>query len=181
MSNNRHKTIFLDRDGTLNVDVDYLSRIEDLELFPFTREALEILKKAGYNLVVVTNQSGIGRGFYDAQTLRLIHDELQRKVGGVIDAFYFCPHLPNAGCECRKPKLKMINDAVRDLGVGFDRSWMIGDKDLDIELGIAANVKTALVRTGYGAWHEGALNGRPDMVVDNVLEAAKAIVARDAE
>jgi D-glycero-D-manno-heptose 1,7-bisphosphate phosphatase len=176
MNNKKHKTIFLDRDGTLNVDVDYLSRVDDLEVFPFAGEALEILKTAGHKLVVVTNQSGIGRGYYDEATLALIHDELQRQVGHTIDGFYFCPHVPDAGCECRKPKLKMIADAGRDLDVDFDSSWMIGDKDIDVELGFAANLKTVLVRTGYGRRHESRLVREPDIIAENLLEAAKRIV-----
>ena len=176
MGSEKHKTIFLDRDGTLNVDVDYLSRIEDLEVFQFTREALEILKSAGFKLVVVTNQSGIARGLYDAKVLGEIHDELQARVSGSIDAFYFCPHLPNAGCECRKPQLKMIKDADRDICVDFDNSWMIGDKVLDMELGVAANVRTALVRTGYGSSHEARLTMKPEIIAENILDAAKRIL-----
>ena len=176
MKNRKHKTVFLDRDGTLNRDVDYLSRVDDLEVFPFTGEALEILKNSGFKLVVVTNQSGIGRGFYNAKTLGDIHDELQSRVAGMIDAFYFCPHLPDAGCECRKPKLKMIKDADGDLGVDFATSWMIGDKLLDMELGIAANVRTALVRTGYGSSHEAILTRRPEIIAENILDAAMRIV-----
>jgi D-glycero-D-manno-heptose 1,7-bisphosphate phosphatase len=179
MDSPKHKTIFLDRDGTLNVDVGYLSRVEDLELFPFTREALELLKAAGFKLAVVTNQSGIGRGFYDEETLDAIHAELQRQVGGIIDAFYFCPHLPDVGCECRKPKLKMIEDADRELGVDFPKSWMIGDKVLDIELGFAANVRTAMVGTGYGSWHEAKLVKKPTIAAENVLSAAELIIGSE--
>jgi D-glycero-D-manno-heptose 1,7-bisphosphate phosphatase len=178
MNKSGHKTIFLDRDGTLNEDVDFLSRVEDLRLFPFTQQALAILKTAGYQLVVVTNQSGIGRGFYDEEALRSIHDEMQRQLGNMIDNFYFCPHMPDAGCECRKPKLEMIRNAERDLGVDFANSWMIGDKNIDIEFGMAASMKTALVRTGYGRSHEQFLELAPEIVADDLLEVAKLIVAK---
>ena len=173
---NKHKTIFLDRDGTLNVDVGYLARVEDLEIFPSTRRALELLKGKGYKLAVVTNQSGIGRRFYDERTLGLIHDELQTQVGGLIDGFYFCPHLPDDGCECRKPKLKMIFDADREIGVDLANSWMIGDKLIDMELGFAANLRTAMVRTGYGASDMRSIEREPDIIAENILDVAERIL-----
>lgn len=178
MISQTQKTIFLDRDGTLNEDVDYLSRLEDLRIFPFTLPALELLKGAGYRLVVVTNQSGIGRGFYDEAALSSIHQEMQNRLDGLIDAFYHCPHLPSDGCLCRKPGLGMIEQARRDLEIEVSQSWMIGDKDLDMETGFAAGVMTAMVKTGYGDYHESRLDRKPDIIAENVLEAAKKIVRR---
>jgi histidinol-phosphate phosphatase family protein len=178
MNRSKNKSIFLDRDGTLNEDVDFISRVEDLHVFPFAKQALEILKAAGFKLVVVTNQSGIGRGYYDETMLDVIHDEMQRQVGHVIDGFYFCPHLPDAGCECRKPKLEMIRNAERDLRIDVANSWFIGDKDIDIETGRTAAMKTALVRTGYGRMHEGLISIEPEIVADDLFEAAKLIIAK---
>jgi D-glycero-D-manno-heptose 1,7-bisphosphate phosphatase len=176
MSESGHKTIFLDRDGTLLEEVDFLSRLEDLRLFTFTKEAVQMLRSAGYRLVVITNQSGIARGFYGEVEMHAIHRQIQIELDNSIDAFYFCPHLPDAGCECRKPNLQMIKNAERDSAVDFANSWVIGDKDLDVLTGIAASMSTALVRTGYGRTHEAALQQKSTFVADDLLEAAKRIV-----
>ena len=181
MINEKRKTIFLDRDGTLNKDVDYLSRIEDLQIYPFARPALELLKDEGYLLIVVTNQSGIGRGFYNAAELDLIHHEMQQQLGNTIDAFYHCPHLPDDGCACRKPGLGMIVQAKQDFEIDLSRSWLIGDKALDMETGFAAGMKTAMVRTGYGADHANRLERKADIIAENVFEAAKEIVGESYE
>ena len=179
MPDEKQKTIFLDRDGTLNEDVDFLSRVEDLHVFPFALPALQLLKDAGYQIVVITNQSGIGRGLYDEAVLSEIHDEMQRQVRNLIDAFYFCPHLPNAGCDCRKPKLEMIRNAERDLRIDIPNSWLIGDKDLDVLTGVAASMRTGLVRTGYGKMFEAKLRGTATITADNVFEVAKMIVSEE--
>ena len=176
MNNSRQKTIFLDRDGTLNEDVDFLSRVEDLHVFPNTLPALQLLKNAGYLLIVITNQSGIGRGLYDEETLNLIHAEMQSRVDHLITGFYFCPHLPGAGCECRKPKLEMIRRAQRDFEIDVANSWLIGDKDLDVLTGEAASLRTALVRTGYGQIHENTMKETATLIANDILEAAQTIV-----
>src|SRR6476469_4349701 len=129
--------IFLDRDGTLVEEVNYLHREQDMRLFPNTAESLRKLKHAGFRLVVVTNQSGIGRGVYSEDDMHTIHEALQMQLGGIIDGFYHCPHLPCDGCECRKPGLKMIQDAEHDLDIDVRRSWIVGDKKIDIETGRA--------------------------------------------
>lgn len=181
MGEAKRKTIFFDRDGTLNEDVDYLSRVEDLSVYPFTLPALKLLKDYGFLLVVVTNQSGIGRGIYDEAALNSIHQEMQEQVDHLIDAFYHCPHLPAEGCGCRKPALGMIERAKKDFELDLAHSWFVGDKKLDIETGFAAGTMTAMVRTGYGAYHEGRLERKADVIAENVLEAAKKIVARAAK
>ena len=129
----KRPAVFLDRDGTLVEEVNYLSRVEDLALFPFTRDALTSLKEAGYLLIVLTNQSGIGRGIYTEDDMHLIHEHIQERTDGLIDAFYYCPHLPNANCECRKPRLGMIDAATEAFDIDLARSWMVGDKSLDVE------------------------------------------------
>jgi D-glycero-D-manno-heptose 1,7-bisphosphate phosphatase len=172
------RTIFLDRDGTLNEDIGYLSRPEDLHIFPFVKEALYLLKSNGYGLIVVTNQSGIGRGIYDENALNAIHERMQFELDNMIDAFYFCPHLPEAGCGCRKPNLGMIELATRDRPIDMAGSWMVGDKELDVEMGLKAGVKTVLVETGYGRAHAAILNRQPEQITSNVLDAAKYITAQ---
>ncbi len=167
---------FIDRDGTLVEEVNYLSRLEDLRIFPFTAEAIRLLKERGYRIVVVTNQSGIGRKIYGVSEMQAIHDAMQEQLEGVIDAFYFCPHLPNEGCRCRKPALGMIEDAVSEMNIDLGSSWMIGDKNIDVETGRNAGMSSALVLTGYGAGHLSTLEYRPEIVADDLLEAVKRII-----
>src|SRR5687768_16864543 len=173
---NHRPAAFIDRDGTLIEEVNFLSSVADLRIFPFTAEAVRLLKENGFRVVVVTNQSGIGRNIYDEAAMRSIHDEMQRQLGNAIDAFYFCPHLPDEGCECRKPNLGMLRTATRDLGIEMENSWMIGDKLIDVETGLNAGIRSAMVRTGYGRKHEPALGRRPDVVADNLLLAVEEIL-----
>jgi len=167
---------FIDRDGTLIEEVNFLSDVGDLQVFPYTAEALRLLKESGFWIVVVTNQSGIGRGIYSEADMHAIHDAMQVELGGAIDAFYFCPHLPDEGCECRKPGLGMINFAQRDMAIDLERSWMIGDKRIDVETGQAAGIGSALVLTGYGLKHQDELPQAPDVVSENLLQAVERII-----
>ena len=181
--------VFLDRDGTLNVDVGYLHAMEQLELFPWTGDALRLLKRAGYLLVVVSNQAGIAQGMIPSGFVEQAHEEMVRRVrdgGGDLDALYFCPHHPRGAikefstdCLCRKPRPGMINDAVRDLGIDVARSWVVGDKWLDVQLGHAAGARSILVRTGWGADQE---RRRPEgqaveAICDNLIAAVSVILA----
>ena len=178
----RQKTVFIDRDGTMNRDVGYLSRPEDLEVFPFTRKAVALFKESGYLIVVITNQSGIGRGFYDEAALALIHERLRNEIGVAIDGIYFCPHIPGGGCECRKPNLGMIEAACRELAIDMENSWMIGDKVLDIQTGFNAGLRTAMVLTGYGNKDRSKMADRPaDIIADDLLAVAEKIVALSLE
>jgi len=175
---NPQKTVFLDRDGTLIEEVDFLSRIEELRLFPFTRDAVDLLKSNGFRLIVITNQSGIGRGLFDAEAMHAIHRQIQFELDDAIDGFYYCPHLPEGGCNCRKPNLGMIEAAGRDLSIDMSSSWFVGDKDLDVEIGLNAGVRTILVETGYGRDHAKTLKRMPDRIAANLLEAARYITKR---
>jgi len=185
------KAIFLDRDGTLNVDVGYLHRLEDLELFPWTGDALRLLKRAGYTLVVVTNQSGIAHGLIAPGFVETCHAEMRRRLrpaGADLDALYFCAHHPRGSvagldvdCRCRKPLPGMVEDAVRDLGVDPAQSWVVGDKWLDINLGYAVGARSILVRTGWGADQEQRRpdGQRVDAICDNLIHAVSVIIAAD--
>lgn len=179
MSQGTRKAIFLDRDGTLIEEVNFLHRIEDLKFFPFTEEAISILKNAGFLVIVVTNQSGIGRGIFSTDEMLQIHEVIQRRLDGKIDKFYFCPHLPEEGCECRKPNTGMIEQAMQDFTIDLDNSWVIGDKKIDIELGFNAKVNTCMVLTGYGISEVHKLSKTPNLIVENLLEAARKIVLFD--
>lgn len=182
------RAIFLDRDGTINVDVGYLHRLEDLELFPWAADSLRLLKRAGYVLVVVTNQSGVARGMIDPGFIQVCHDEMRRRLqpaGADLDALYYCTHHPLGSvkefavdCRCRKPMPGMIEDATRDLGIDPRQSWVVGDKWLDVNLGRAVGARSILVRTGWGAEQE---QKRPagqevDAICDNLIHAVSVIL-----
>ena len=166
--------VFLDRDGTLMQDVDYCSDPKDVHLFPGTREALRKLKQAGYKLIIITNQSAIGRGYFNEAAYRMVEREVERQVGqDLIDATYFCPHAPGHRCKCRKPQPGMILDGARDYHLDLSRSFFIGDKQSDIECGRSAGVKTILVRTGYGKETDSVL---AEYVAQDLAEAADIIL-----
>lgn len=182
------RAIFLDRDGTINVDVGYLHRLEDLELFPWAADSLRLLKRAGYVLVVVTNQSGVARGMIDPGFIQVCHDEMRKRLqpaGADLDALYYCTHHPLGSvkefavdCRCRKPMPGMIEDAARDLGIDPRQSWVVGDKWLDVNLGRAVGARSILVRTGWGAEQE---QKRPagqevDAICDNLIHAVSVIL-----
>jgi D-glycero-D-manno-heptose 1,7-bisphosphate phosphatase len=169
--------VFVDRDGTLIREVDHLSNVKDLSIYSFTDAALALLRDAGFLIVVVTNQSGIGRGYFTERSMHDIHAEISSKLDEKIDGFYFCPHRPEDGCLCRKPRLGMIEAACADHEIDLARSWMIGDKRIDVETGQNADVRTALVLTGYGADDLGTLTRQPDVIGDDLLAVATKIVA----
>jgi len=173
------KAVFLDRDGTICKDVSYLSRVEDLRLFPFAAEAIRFLNKNDFLVCLVTNQSGVGRGYFDENTLREIHAQLVKELqrgGAHLDAIYFCPHAPEDECLCRKPQTKMIERAVEEFQIDLKNSWMIGDKSIDVETGLNAKTKTAFVLTGYGAREVETMQVKPDLVGENLLEAVRLII-----
>lgn len=150
-----NKAVFLDRDGTLNVDKGYVHRIEDWEWIPGAIGAIATLRKAGFLVIVVTNQAGIARGYYNEADVTRLHawlNEELKKHGTAIDGFYYCPHHPehSGECGCRKPMPGMLNEAQQDFDIDFGRSWLVGDKVSDIQAGLAAGVKSILVLTGYG-------------------------------
>ena len=173
----KQPAVFLDRDGTLIEEVNYLSRIGDLRLFPFTYDAVKRLKDNGFLVIVVTNQSGIGRGIFDEASMHAIHDQIQNELSGMIDAFYFCPHLPCDGCVCRKPNTGMIEAAMVGFNIDLEKSWMVGDKNIDVEAGMNAGVLTALVLTGYGYQHQAILEHTPNIISNHLGEAAERIVS----
>lgn len=169
--------VFLDRDGTVIVERNYLASVDGLELLPGALEGLRELQQAGYGLVIITNQSGIGRGFLTPGTLAAIHTELNRQLaeGGItLDAIYFCPHTPADQCDCRKPKPKLVLEAARDLDIDLARSFMIGDKPADIDLANNAGLRAILVRTGYGREYESSVAA--DFVADDLAEAARYVL-----
>lgn len=155
------RVIFLDRDGTLNEEVHYLHKKEDLRLIDGVANALRRFRENGYRLVVVTNQAGVARGYYQEEDVKLLHEYMNgilRPLGAEIDCFFYCPHHPEHGigaykksCHCRKPDIGMLEQAEQYFQVDKAHSWMIGDKLIDVEAGRRFGVRTVLVGTGYGA------------------------------
>ena len=157
----KKKAILLDRDGTINIEKDYLYKIEDFEFEKNVVQALKIFSAMGYTLAVVTNQSGIARGFYTEEDLEKLNNYIKEKLaeqGIIIEKFYYCPHHPEKGigkykidCECRKPKTGMLDAAIRELDIDISKSYMVGDTLADLDAGKKAGLQPILVTTGHGS------------------------------
>ena len=140
-----HRAVFLDRDGTIAEDVHYCRRAEDLRILPRVPQAIRLLNQHGFKVVVITNQSGIARGYFTEETLSRIHDRMKSDLqqdGASIDAIYVCPHHPDEGCECRKPKPALLIGAANDIGIVLSRSYMVGDDPKDVQAGKDAGCRT---------------------------------------
>lgn len=175
--------VFLDRDGTLNCDRPgwYLTRPSQMRVYRRAAAALRLLRRAGFSIVVVSNQSGLGRGFLTLKTLGAIHAKLRRELargGARLDGIYFCPHHPDRRCPCRKPKALLARRAARDLGLSLSRAAVVGDKRADLGLARALGVPGLLVLTGHGR-HERPRCAplKPAAVRRDILGAARWIVA----
>ena len=174
--------IFMDRDGVINIDPigDYVKSWKDFKFEPGVFDALRLLIHKGYQIIVVSNQAGIGDGVYTEADLRDIHrhmiEELERQ-GIQIRSAHYCQHGKGAGCKCRKPETGLFEDATRNLPFLKDRTYFIGDKKTDMEAGKRFGVKTVFVRTGHGKTDEAnlTLDLRPDLVADNLLDAVKKL------
>jgi D-glycero-D-manno-heptose 1,7-bisphosphate phosphatase len=182
--------VFLDRDGTIIEEVGYLDRLERVELYPWTIDAVRAFNRAGLRVVLVSNQSGVARGFFSEAVVDDVHRHLASllEAGGArIDAYYYCPHHPDGkipgyalACDCRKPKRGLVDRAVRELGIVPEQSYVVGDRWLDVALARAVGAKGILVRTGYGKTQE---TQRPDglfadAVVDNLIGAASWVLRK---
>ncbi len=173
--------ILLDRDGTINHEKQYLSHPDEIVLLPGAAQGLRMLAEAGFGLVVVTNQSPVGRGMFSEERLAQIHRRLEKLLRDeqvILDGIYYCPHTPEDHCECRKPRPGLVLRAARDLGFEPQECFVIGDKPCDIDLGKNINARTVLVRTGYGAEYERA-GLQADNIVDSLVEAAEIIQRMD--
>lgn len=178
------RAVFLDRDGTLNVEKEYLHLPSEFEFIPGAAEAVKLLNQAGFLVIVVSNQSGVARGYYSEEDVYHLHrhvDRLLAEQGANIDAWLFCPHHPDGRgsyalpCNCRKPEPGMLREAARRFDIDLEQSWMIGDKLIDLQAGQRAGCSSILVRTGYGAEEEPNL--MPDRVVcDDLLRAVRYLL-----
>jgi len=143
-----NKAIFIDRDGTINVNVEYLDNPEDFQMYPGVGEGIKLLKDSGYKIIIITNQSGLARGYFSEETLDKIHERMKKELyekGATIDGIYICPHHPDENCDCRKPKTGLLEKAITDFNIDPEKSYFIGDRMLDVEAGHKIGAKTALV------------------------------------
>lgn len=174
----RRRFVLLDRDGTLIVERHYLSDPDQVELIGDAASGLRRLGEIGFGLLLITNQSAIGRGLIDRARLALIHQrlvDLLAAEGVCLDGIYACPHVPEADCRCRKPRTGLVELAANEMNFDPQDCFVVGDKACDIELGQQLGATTFLVRTGYGATVEAEANVHPDYVVKDLLEMAETI------
>lgn len=155
--------LILDRDGVINEDSpDYIKSVDEFVFLPGSVQAIADLSRAGYTLVVATNQSGLGRGLFDLDDLEAMHEKLNAAVneaGGEIAGIFYCPHTPDDDCDCRKPKAGLLDAIADELSAPVNGAWIIGDSLRDLEAGIARGCKPILVRSGKGAATEKKLAG----------------------
>ena len=175
--------VFLDRDGTIAEEVGYLNHASRFRIFPFAAEAIRRLNGAGLPVVVVTNQSGVGRGYFPESLVRTVNELMTQQLAAVearIDAIYYCPHTSADNCDCRKPKTGMLERAAREHALDLRRSFVVGDRYGDVELARNAQARSVLVRTGYGegelAWHSAKWSTQPDHVAEDLRDATDWIL-----
>lgn len=173
------KAIFLDRDGTINYDpLAYITKAEDFKFLPRVIDALKLVPKEKYKLIIISNQGGIGEKKYTEKDLAEIHKKMLNELSInniTIDGIYYCPHAPSANCKCRKPKPTMIEKAKNDFNINLSKSYFIGDKTGDIKAGENAGCKTILVKTGY-AGKDNHYEIHPNFVAKDLYEAINIIL-----
>lgn len=181
--------VFLDRDGVVIRDVNHLSCPEQVQLLPGVAAAIRLLKEAGYWVILITNQSAVARGYLTEDDLAQVHQSMQNLLAisdAKLDAIYYCPHHPTEGqgayrriCDCRKPATGMIRRALEERRIDITESWLVGDKETDIELGVKVGLKSILVLTGYGEAHIVAVRESfPETLIAANLSAAVELVLR---
>ena len=176
------RVVFLDRDGTLNVDRGFVHRIRDWQFTDRAPEAVKLLRDRGYAVAVVTNQSGIARGYYTLRDVDVLHDYVQKELAKrqtQLDVITFCPHGPEDNCICGKPATGMLKIVEAALGepIDFEASWMVGDKLSDVEFGARLGTRKALLRSRY--WDAEYLGHSSDVVGDMLFEVTQEIVAKE--
>jgi D-glycero-D-manno-heptose 1,7-bisphosphate phosphatase len=175
--------VFLDRDGTIAEEVGYLNHASRFRVFPFVAAAIQRLNEAELPVIVVTNQSGVGRGYFPESLVQTVNELMTQQLaaaGAKIDAIYYCPHVSVENCSCRKPKTGMLERAAQEHALDLQRSFIVGDRYGDMELARNARARSILVRTGYGegelAWHAAKCPVQPDFVAEDLTQAADWIL-----
>ncbi len=189
MKNKGDRAVFLDRDGTINLDHGYVFRAADFQFIPGAIEAIRLLRDAGFLIIVVTNQAGIARGLYGEADVHELHRHLDRELakhGTVIDAYYYCPHHPEKGlapyrreCACRKPLPGMLLQAAADFSLNLEKSFLVGDKLSDVQAGLAGGCRPILVQTGYGSGVDDLPSNVPR--VADLMAAVQLILLPDTD
>ena len=184
----RGRAIFMDRDGTVSEEVGYMYHAGLYRPYPWTGEAIRKINDSGLKAILTTNQSGVGRGYFKESTVQEVHEVLQmelRQWEARMDAIYYCPHTPEDNCDCRKPKPGMLLRAAREMEIDLDRSFMIGDRYIDVRAAHAAGVRSVLVCSGDGkeemAKYAGLPGPQPHFIADNLLHAVDAILSGQVE
>jgi D-glycero-D-manno-heptose 1,7-bisphosphate phosphatase len=189
----RCKAVFLDRDGTINEEVGYMDHIEKFKLLPRSAEAIRLLNRNNFKTIVITNQSGVARGYFPESLVLKVHQKMKdllKNEGAYLDGVYYCPHQPDGvespnrqSCSCRKPKTGLVNLVLKELNIDFSNSYSIGDRGSDIEFGRRIGAKTILVLTGYGkeeSEHFGdPLKLKPDHMAQDLYEAVQWILKEE--
>lgn len=186
----RVPAVFLDRDGTLCEEVGYVNHLDRIRVFPWSAPAVRKLNRAGLRVIVVTNQSGVGRGYFSERLVKQAHSRIARELarkGARVDAFYYCPHHPTArlvayrkNCRCRKPSPGMLEEAARKFNLDLKTSYVVGDSYRDMEVAFICGAHSIMVMTGYGkgeyVHHRKNWPRRPEMIAANLLEAVEKIL-----
>jgi D-glycero-D-manno-heptose 1,7-bisphosphate phosphatase len=175
--------VFLDRDGTIAEEVGYLNHLSRFRLLPCAADSIWRLNEAGYPVIVVTNQSGVGRGYFPESLVHEVHQLMLQQLaaaGARLDGIYYCPHTANHPCECRKPKTGMLTQAAQEHAIDLARSFVVGDRYSDIELARRAGARSIFVRTGYGEgeylWNASKWTVQPDFVATDLGDAVSWIL-----
>lgn len=171
--------VFLDRDGTINEDTGYLDSQEKLVIIAGVPSAIKRLNSKGFKVVVITNQSGVARGYFSRDALDAINKRLEdilKKDDAHLDGIYYCPHHPDDNCECRKPKTGMLEKAKKDLHINLEQSYVVGDKVSDVEIARKIGGKGILVLTGMGKNEEKRLIHKPSYIADDLKDAVEWII-----
>ncbi len=176
MADEKTPAVFFDRDGTIMHDVNYCSEPKDVHVFPFVADSLRKLKARAFKLIMVTNQSGIGRGYFTWEQYERVHAEVLRQLGEpLIDATYVCPDVPGSDSKCRKPAPGMILQGAREHAVDLSRSIMVGDKEIDVHCGHNAGIKAIRVRTGF---ETNTADSSADWIAQDFAEATEIILTK---
>jgi D-glycero-D-manno-heptose 1,7-bisphosphate phosphatase len=187
--------VFIDRDGTINEQRGYINHLSRFELLPGVTDAVKLLNKNNFFAIIVTNQSGVARGYYPVSLVHQIHELMTKSLereGATIDGIFYCPHHPRgivpeftADCDCRKPKTGLVHQALKIFDIDMSNSYVVGDRYVDIELAIRLNLKGVLVKTGYGLGEVEyiipKMPGKPNHVAEDLMDAVKWILNQEGE